>query len=203
MIKAFTARPFQDSVILSSDQCRTLMNWFKETGAIRDITMASGRLLYRASLDGWTASDFHSCCDNKGSTLTVIKSENYIFGGYTEQEWKGKIKPLSLKTRFTLEEIFSDSSTLESVRIRRRLRSVFGILTVCMQRQLRKHLLWLYLKLTRLQVEKYPNARENRLHNKTLRIQTTSDSKFLRKMTEQESIKFGFVHLWVDAKSIR
>ena len=119
MIEALTARPFQDSVILSSDQCRTLMTWFKETGAIRDITMASGRLLYRASRDGWTASDFHSCCDNKGPTLTVIRSENYIFGGYTEQEWTGKAKPLSLKTRFTLEEIFPDSSTLESVRIHR------------------------------------------------------------------------------------
>ena len=90
MIKALTARTFQDSVILSSDQFRTLMNWLKDTGAITDITMASDKLLYRASRDGWAASNFHSCCDNKGPTVTVIKSGNYIFGGYTEQEWKGK-----------------------------------------------------------------------------------------------------------------
>ena len=90
--RRLTARPFQDSVILSSDQCRTLMDWLRETGAIADITMASDNLLYRASRDGWAASNFHSCCDNKGPTVTVIKSGNYIFGGYTEHEWKGKIR---------------------------------------------------------------------------------------------------------------
>ena len=88
IIKALTARLLQDSVILSSEQCRTLMNWLEETGAITETV--SGNLLYRASRDGWGASNFHSCCDNKGPTLTVIKSGNYIFGGYTEHEWKGK-----------------------------------------------------------------------------------------------------------------
>ena len=91
IIKALTARPFQDSVILSSEQCRTLMNWLKETGAITDIAMTSDNLLYRASCNGWAASNFHSCCDNKGPTVTVVKSGIYIFGGYTEKEWKGKI----------------------------------------------------------------------------------------------------------------
>jgi len=38
----------------------------------------------------------------------VIKSGNYIFGGYTEQEWKGKIRTSVSKTRFPLEEIFPD-----------------------------------------------------------------------------------------------
>ena len=90
IIKALTARPYQDSVILSQNQCRTLMNWLKETGAITNITMASDNLLYRASRDGWAASNFHSCCDNKGPTVAVVKSGNYIFGGYNEQEWKGK-----------------------------------------------------------------------------------------------------------------
>ena len=108
IIKALTARPFQDSVILSSDQSRTLMNWLKETGALTDVTMASDDLLYRASRNGWAASNFHSCCDNKGPTVTVIKSGNYIFGGYTEQEWKGKIRTSVSKTRFPLEEIFPD-----------------------------------------------------------------------------------------------
>ena len=80
---------FQDSVILSPDH-RALMNWLEETRAIEGITKANDKLLYRASRDGWTASNFHSCCDNKGPTVTVIKSGDYIFGGYTEHEWKGK-----------------------------------------------------------------------------------------------------------------
>ena len=90
IIKVLTARPvravvlFKDSVILSSDQSLTLMNWLKET---RVITNDSDKLLYRASRDGWTASNFHSCCDSKGPTVTVIKSANYIFGGYTDRSW--------------------------------------------------------------------------------------------------------------------
>ncbi len=76
--------PFRDSVILSSDQCQTFTNWLKETPAF---TNASDKLLYRASRDGWTAANFHSCCDNKGPTVTVVKSGNYIFGGYTDHQW--------------------------------------------------------------------------------------------------------------------
>merc|ERR1712232_787102 len=42
-------------------------------------------LIYRASLHGWTADDFHHNCNHKGSTLTIIKSTGgYIFGGYLD-----------------------------------------------------------------------------------------------------------------------
>jgi len=45
-------------------------------------------LIYRASQDGFEASKFHTNCDKKTNTLTVIKSTNgNIFGGYTEQTW--------------------------------------------------------------------------------------------------------------------
>ena len=77
-------RRFKDSVILSSDQGQTLINWLMET---RAFTNTNEELLYRASRDGWGASNFHSCCDNKGPTVTVVKSGNYIFGGYTEETW--------------------------------------------------------------------------------------------------------------------
>jgi len=44
--------------------------------------------LYRASRDGKSAIDFHSRCDNKGPTITIVKSENgTIFGGYTDISW--------------------------------------------------------------------------------------------------------------------
>ena len=46
-------------------------------------------LIYRGSADGFEPSDFHKFCDNKGSTISVIKTtENEIFGGYTSLEWK-------------------------------------------------------------------------------------------------------------------
>ncbi len=39
-------------------------------------------LIYRASRDGFEANKFHTKCDNKSKTLTIIKSTNgYVFGG--------------------------------------------------------------------------------------------------------------------------
>ena len=38
---------------------------------------------WRASVDGWAASTFHSRCDGKGPTVTIIRVGKYIFGGYT------------------------------------------------------------------------------------------------------------------------
>ena len=78
-------QPFKDSVILSSSQGQTLMNWLKNTPGFSN---NDELLLYRASRDGWASSNFHSCCDYKGPTVTVIKSGNNIFGGYTEQSWQ-------------------------------------------------------------------------------------------------------------------
>jgi len=39
-------------------------------------------------VDGWAASTFHSRCDNKGPTVTIIRvGGKYIFGGYTSLSW--------------------------------------------------------------------------------------------------------------------
>ena len=49
------------------------------------------KLLYRASRDGFSGKDFHSKCDRKKNTLTVIKSESgNVFGGYTDKCWHSK-----------------------------------------------------------------------------------------------------------------
>ena len=43
---------------------------------------------WRASVDSWAASTFHSGCDNKGPTVTIIRvGGKYIFGGYTSLSW--------------------------------------------------------------------------------------------------------------------
>ncbi|CAH3129813.1 unnamed protein product [Pocillopora meandrina] len=89
------AKPFKDSAVLSSEQRETLVDWLKDT---RESLGDDYVLLYRASRDGWSASNFHSCCDNKGPTVTVIKSGNYIFGGYTEQPWQSSISFYKLFT---------------------------------------------------------------------------------------------------------
>ena len=85
IINELKARPFKASVILSSDQQQTLIKWLKETLTSSSYDYA---LLYRATRDGWAATNFHSCCDNKGPTVTVVKYGNCIFGGYTEHPWE-------------------------------------------------------------------------------------------------------------------
>jgi len=75
-----------DSVILSGlEQFRDLMSL---CGFPID---QKWNLIYRASQDGFEASQFHAKCDDKSNTLVIIKSENdNIFGGYTEQSWSGQ-----------------------------------------------------------------------------------------------------------------
>ena len=47
-----------------------------------------GTLLYRATRDGFEGSSFHSKCDGKAKTITIIKTQdNYVFGGYTDVSW--------------------------------------------------------------------------------------------------------------------
>jgi hypothetical protein len=49
-------------------------------------------LCYRASRDGWSANDFHKHSDNKGSTVVLVKANDCIFGGYTDQHWESGMK---------------------------------------------------------------------------------------------------------------
>jgi hypothetical protein len=45
-------------------------------------------LLWRGSRDGFEASKFHSLCDGKSNTLTVVKTTTgCTFGGYTSVPW--------------------------------------------------------------------------------------------------------------------
>jgi len=44
-------------------------------------------LLYSGAADGFNASAFHTKCDMKGATLTVIQSGLQVFGGYNSENW--------------------------------------------------------------------------------------------------------------------
>ena len=47
-------------------------------------------LCWRATKDGWAASTFHSKCDYKGQTVTIVRVGDYVFGGYTDVVWDSK-----------------------------------------------------------------------------------------------------------------
>ena len=46
---------------------------------------------YHAKSDGFTAHDFHSRCDNKGPTVTLVQVKEFVFGGFLDQNWGGKL----------------------------------------------------------------------------------------------------------------
>ncbi|KAK3698424.1 hypothetical protein QZH41_001190 [Actinostola sp. cb2023] len=43
---------------------------------------------YHTKNDGWSASTFHSRCNSIGPTITIIKVKDYIFGGYSDKDWR-------------------------------------------------------------------------------------------------------------------
>lgn len=50
------------------------------------------QLLYRASRDGFGATEFHRLCDRQGATVVIAKScGGYIFGGFTEKPWDANL----------------------------------------------------------------------------------------------------------------
>ena len=76
-------KPFEESEILTSEEHQqSLKGWLPATGL-----EGEWYLLFRASRDGFAAQTFHSKCDNKGPTVTVVKSGANIFGGFTEISW--------------------------------------------------------------------------------------------------------------------
>jgi hypothetical protein len=73
-----------DSIIIKDVRdCRMLHDWLGEDDQDGEFS-----LLYRGSRDGKTAEAFHSKCDNKGCTLTVIETTgDKVFGGYSNTAW--------------------------------------------------------------------------------------------------------------------
>ena len=44
-------------------------------------------LLFRGCRDGWSPSDFHDKVDGKGATVTLVRTKDGVFGGYTDISW--------------------------------------------------------------------------------------------------------------------
>jgi len=89
--------PFEGSLIIKRESHQAaLMSWLPPNSTCS--------LLYQSSTDGKKPADFHHCCDNKGPTLVLIKSGEYIFGGYTSQSWESadKFKADDLSFLFAL-----------------------------------------------------------------------------------------------------
>ncbi|XP_078350446.1 uncharacterized protein LOC144635232 [Oculina patagonica] len=87
-------KPFEESEILTNDEHRSVLkSWLPRQNG-------KWRLLFRASRDGFAAATFHSKCDNKGATVTIVKSGNNIFGGFTEVPWASQGKWTTCRDAF-------------------------------------------------------------------------------------------------------
>ena len=76
----------RSSVILANDTnyLNTLSKWL--TPVVLN-QAPYWKKCWRASADGWASTTFHSLCDSKGPTVTIIRVGKYIFGGYTSTSW--------------------------------------------------------------------------------------------------------------------
>ena len=83
---------FMNSSILNSSDY-----YFRHLGNFLDAAVGDNShwlLCWRATLHGWNVSQFHSRCDGKKDTVTIIRNGIFIFGGYTDIPW-GKKKKLN------------------------------------------------------------------------------------------------------------
>ena len=79
-----------DSVILANDASKIsqLNTWLLPH--LQSPDRSYWKLCYRASNHGWSSQTFHSNCDNKGPTVTIVRVGIYIFGGYNDNSWQCK-----------------------------------------------------------------------------------------------------------------
>ena len=136
---------------------RILTSW------LSPVVQSSNSIWYRcwrASVDGWAASTFHSRCDGKGPTVTIIKVGRYIFGGYTSVSW-GKWASYASRRR-TINVMLFHHATLTIVKsieqyffrilafFRSFLARNFAISCRCLETRLRLYFGAIYHRIERL-----------------------------------------------------
>jgi DNA-directed RNA polymerase specialized sigma24 family protein len=95
---------FKDSAIVKLDEKKMINDWIDPYNE-KNIT---SELLFRTIVDGDSSTNFHSKCDNKGPTITFIKtSAGKRVGGFTMLSWNSsgsyrEDKEASLATFLTL-----------------------------------------------------------------------------------------------------
>ena len=92
-----------ESKILSESEEVSLFFSLKEKFKKGQERIMDIALLYRASEHEYSASAFHKLCNNKGPTLVIVQNDiDYIFGGFTNCEWKSDMSKDINKKDFLL-----------------------------------------------------------------------------------------------------
>jgi len=92
-VEDVTGGDFPKSSIIKSADFTMIKKWLDKEWSNRKF-----KPLFRGSKDGHNASAFHKACDNKGPTVTVIRSKaGKIFGGFVDLPWKSSGNYLNTK----------------------------------------------------------------------------------------------------------
>ena len=114
----YNSDTYFNSLILTSSEEKSL-NQMTNIKAIR--------LLYRATRDGFTHSAFHSKCDGKANTITIVKNNlNYVFGGYASKAWHSKGAHIEDGNAFIFSLRRNGSSTNEKYKVTKPLYAYYG-----------------------------------------------------------------------------
>src|SRR5581483_10960214 len=91
---------------IHQSQLETIAKWIdnKELNdnSTTELATYNFKLLLRGSRDGMDAGKFHELCDNKGSTLVIVKIDGprKIIGGYNPYSWQSSGKWRSTNNSF-------------------------------------------------------------------------------------------------------
>lgn len=112
---------------LLNDEYRQTINGF--FGLATSINQ-KWQLIYKGQRDGFTSEDFHRCCNNQGSTITLIQTtRGFLFGGFTAISWTSTgdyksdpqaylftlINPYQIKpTKFEIKKDMIDSAVVHN-----------------------------------------------------------------------------------------
>jgi len=75
--------------IIHAEAHESLVAWIPRPAGSRQTDRLKLNLVYQATRDGFSANDFHSRCDDVGTTIAFIRTKetNRVFGGYTTKSW--------------------------------------------------------------------------------------------------------------------
>ena len=83
-----TLKQIDSKIIKTKEELKLIDDRIKNNDEILKKKTINYKLLYRGTRDGDKVQTFHSKCDNKKPTVTIIKTNKRMrFGGYTEQIW--------------------------------------------------------------------------------------------------------------------
>ena len=81
-------KQIDSKIIKTKEELKLIDDRIKNNDPILMKKKINYNLLYRGTRDGDRVSTFHSKCNNKSPTLSIIKTKKGMrFGGYTEQTW--------------------------------------------------------------------------------------------------------------------